>query len=167
MTIQMLYADGALEEKVSKYFAKAFGEDLVVHRLGGSQIPLLTGNREEPRPGDRITKEYCKRLWDGVYHHHEVYTANQGDGMRSFATVLLHTVAPSTPSMIMLDEPEAFLHPPQAYLLGQVLATERTDRAQLFVATHSVDVIRGLLQGSSEGLHILRIERVGDTRGAG
>ena len=33
--IQMLYADGALEEKVSKYFAKAFGEDLVVHRLGG------------------------------------------------------------------------------------------------------------------------------------
>ena len=157
--IQMLYADDALEEQVSRYFAKAFGEELVVHRLGGSQIPLLTGKREEPRPGeDRITKEYCQRLWEAGTE-----LSNQGDGMRSFATVLLHIIAPSTPSMIMLDEPEAFLHPPQAYLLGQVLATERTERTQLFVATHSVDVIRGLLQGSSEGLHLLRIERVGNT----
>ena len=45
----------------------------------------------------------------------------QGDGMRSFASVVLHLLATVTPSILMLDEPEAFLHPPQARLLGTSL----------------------------------------------
>ena len=54
--------------------------------------------------------------------------------MRSFATVILRMLAPDTPSLLLLDEPEAFLHPPQARLLGEFIATERPARSQLFVA---------------------------------
>jgi hypothetical protein len=38
--------------------------------------------------------------------------------MRSFATVLLYVLAADTHSVQFLDELEAFLHPPQARLLG-------------------------------------------------
>ena len=45
----------------------------------------------------------------------------QGDGMRSFASILLHTFT-SDYSITLIDEPEAFLHPPQARVLGKMLA---------------------------------------------
>ena len=81
--------------------------------------------------------------------------------MRSFANVILHLLAPITPSILMLDEPEAFLHPPQAKLLGKLIAKERTAQTQLFIATHSPDVLNGLLNIAPESLHVLRIQRKG------
>ncbi len=81
--------------------------------------------------------------------------------MRSFASVLLHVMAPETPSIILLDEPEAFLHPPQQRALGEMLANEAS-RGQLFVATHSPDIVHGLVTGASDRIRILRMERDGD-----
>ena len=81
--------------------------------------------------------------------------------MRSFASVILHLLAPITPSILMLDEPEAFLHPPQAQLLGELIATERSARSQLFVATHSPEVLNGLLNVAPDHLRVLRIQRDG------
>lgn len=146
--IQMLYSDDDLENKISEYFRQAFGEDLIIHRLGGNEIPLLVGERLVPQCGeDRISASYWRRLLDSTVPLNE-----QGDGMRSFASVILHLLAPITPSILMLDEPEAFLHPPQARLLGELIAEERSSRAQLFVATHSPDVLNGLLNVAPDHL---------------
>ena len=83
--------------------------------------------------------------------------------MRSFASVILHILAPLTPRIVLLDEPEAFLHPPQARLLGEIIATERRGTSQLFVATHSPDVVYGLLNVvENDHLRIIRLERVGN-----
>jgi hypothetical protein len=81
--------------------------------------------------------------------------------MRSFASVILHLLTPNTPSVLLLDEPEAFLHPPQARLLGEFIAKERPKRAQLFIATHSADVLQGLLNVAPNKLRVLRIQRDG------
>ena len=81
--------------------------------------------------------------------------------MRSFASVVLHVLAPISPSVLLLDEPEAFLHPPQARLLGEMIALERSSRAQLFLATHSPDVLHGLISVAPENLRVLRIQRDG------
>ena len=82
--------------------------------------------------------------------------------MRSFASVILHLLAQNTPTVLLLDEPEAFLHPPQARLLGEFIATEKPERAQLFVATHSADVLQGLLSSASDHVRLVRIQRDGD-----
>ena len=79
--------------------------------------------------------------------------------MRSFASVILHLLAPVTPSILLLDEPEAFLHPPQARLLGEIIATEKPTGAQLFVSTHSTDVLQGIMGVATEHLRVLRIRR--------
>ena len=156
--IHMLYSDDQLEYRLSDYFRQAFGEDLILHRAGGSVLPLLVGERLTPRTGeDRISNTYCERLLENT-----VPLSDQGDGMRSFASVILHLLAPITPSILLLDEPEAFLHPPQARLLGEIIATEKSSRAQLFVATHSPDVLHGLINVAPEHLRVLRIQRDGN-----
>lgn len=156
--IHMLYDDDRLEGKISGYFSRAFGQDLILDRTSGRQFPLRVGQRIKPEVGeDRISKTYRDRLRAST-----VLLQDQGDGMRSFASVILYLLAPVTPSILLLDEPEAFLHPPQARLLGEIIAKEKSSRAQLFVATHSPDVLHGLMNVAPDHLRVLRIQRDGN-----
>jgi ABC-type cobalamin/Fe3+-siderophores transport system ATPase subunit len=51
-----LIRDDKLEQRLSNQFRKAFGVDLVVNRVAGSQIPLHVGQRPIPAPGqDRLS----------------------------------------------------------------------------------------------------------------
>lgn len=157
--IQMLYADSDIEERLSGYFKKAFDLDLIVMKAGGNEIPLLVGEREPMELGEDPTKKsYLQRLMKKA-----TPLQDQGDGMRSFASVILEMLASQAPSMLLLDEPEAFLHPPQARLLGEFLARERRSNSQLFIATHSPDVLSGLLNVAPEQLRVIRIQREGNT----
>ena len=154
--LHLLY-DDRVELRMSEHFRQAFGDDLILYRAGGSKCHLLVGKRLSPDEGeDRISASYCKRLLAST-----AQLEDQGDGMRSFASVILHLLAPLTPSILLLDEPEAFLHPPQARVLGEIIATETSNRAQLFVATHSPDVLHGLIDVAPENLRVLRIQRDG------
>ena len=82
--------------------------------------------------------------------------------MRSFASVIMHLLTPATFTLLLLDEPEAFLHPPQARLLGELIVTEKAPSAQLFLATHSPDVLQGLINVAPDHLRVLRMQRDGD-----
>ena len=156
--IQLLYSDEDLEKRISQFFYRAFGLHLFVFRLGGNTIPLLVGQEEMLLEGTgRLSIEFNKRLKEST-----VPLSDQGDGMRSFASVILHLLASPTPSILLLDEPEAFLHPPQAKLLGEIIASEKPAGSQLFVATHSPDVLQGLINVAPRHLRVLRMQRVGN-----
>ena len=81
--------------------------------------------------------------------------------MRSFSGVLLNIIA-GNKSVTLLDEPEAFLHPPQARLLGEILAKHTHQNKQLFISTHSEDFLKGLLTTGKENVRVVRINREGD-----
>jgi predicted ATPase len=156
--IQLLFVQPEIERRLSGYFNRAFGQDLILFRAGGNQWPLLVGKRPLLESGeDMYSTDYNKRLLAST-----IPLAQQGDGMRSFASVLLQLLAPTTASILLLDEPEAFLHPPQARLLGEFIAKEKPKHAQLFIATHSADVLQGLLNAAPEHLRIVRIQRDGN-----
>ena len=80
--------------------------------------------------------------------------------MRSFVGVLLNAFI-SEHSILFIDEPESFLHPPQARLLGKMLAKDLPSTRQLFLATHSEDFLKGLLDANTNKLRIIRIQRDG------
>lgn len=82
----------------------------------------------------------------------------QGDGFRSFAGIALSLLTyPTRP--ILLDEPEAFLHPAQARVLGRWVVQQASERAgQVIVATHSADFLAGLLSEPSDA-QLLRLTR--------
>jgi hypothetical protein len=64
--------------------------------------------------------------------------------------------------VIVVDEPEAFLLPRQARLLGRKLATEAPRGTQVFVATHSLDVLQGILDPVDAAVTVIRLVRDGD-----
>jgi energy-coupling factor transporter ATP-binding protein EcfA2 len=153
--IHFLQKDDGLEKKFSEYFKQAFGTDLIVHRNAGNEVPLYVGEKPTPKEGeDRVSEGYLNELEKLDLLH------QQGDGMRSFVGVLLNTFI-SNHSILFIDEPEAFLHPPQARLLGKMLAKDLPAERQLFLATHSEDFLKGLLDVNPEKLKIIRIQRNG------
>lgn len=156
--LQLLYLDDNVERRISDYFRRAFGTDLILDRANGKTLPLLVGDRPTRRSNeDRVSKNYVDRLRRGTEP-----LQKQGDGMRSFASVLLRLTALKGPSVLLLDEPEAFLYPAQARLLGEIIVTERPTGSQLFVATHSPDILRGMLSAASDDLRIIRLQREGN-----
>jgi len=154
--IHHLQRNDNLELKFSGYFRQAFGADLIVHRNAGNEVPLYVGERPICTVDeDRVSAGYLERL-ESLSPLHE-----QGDGMRSFVGVLLSSFI-SHHSILFIDEPEAFLHPPQARLMGGMLAKDLPSSRQLFLATHSEDFLKGLLETNSANLKIIRIQRDGE-----
>lgn len=156
--IHMLLMDPDLAKDISDKFQHAFGKDLTPFRAGGSQFPLYVGKKPPvPAGKDELSREFVEAL-----QATNVTLESQGDGMRSFAAVVLHILAAKTHSIQFLDEPEAFLHPPQARLLGRYIAENRPGNSQLFISTHSTDVLDGLIEGGSDKVRIVRLRREGD-----
>ncbi len=151
--IHFLQKNDSLEMKFSEYFRQAFGTDLIVHRNAGDEVPLHVGTKPTLKAGeDRVSQSYLSELEKLDLLH------QQGDGMRSFVGVLLNAFI-SNHSILFIDEPEAFLHPPQARLLGKMLAKDLPSKRQLFLATHSENFLKGLLDANVTNLKIIRIQR--------
>ena len=157
--IHLLLMDPHLSKEISDKFKHAFGKELTPFRGGGNKFPLYVGQKPVmPPEKDELTREFIDALLES-----NVLLEAQGDGMRSFAAVLLHALAERTHSIQFLDEPEAFLHPPQARLLGRYIAERKAGTSsQLFIATHSTDVLEGLIEGGSDKVRIVRVRREGD-----
>ena len=67
--------------------------------------------------------------------------ANAGSGMLQLIQLLVYIYL-HKPTLLLIDEPDAHLHPELQERLGAILKTVSDDmQAQLFVATHSPDVI--------------------------
>mgnify|MGYP002898763432 FL=1 len=65
--------------------------------------------------------------------------------------------------VFLIDEPESFLHPPQARIMGQIIGETLTTQQQAFISTHSEEFIKGLLEACPERVKIVRITREEDT----
>ncbi len=155
--IHSLQRNENLVDRLSHYFRRSFGADLIIHFGAGGEVPLFVGSSPTIAPDEHpLSSSYVERLEQSA-----VPLQDQGDGMRSFATVMLGTVVLQSADVIFLDEPEAFLHPPQARLLGQFLAAERRRNAQTIIATHSADILRGILSVHDAEVIILRLDRSG------
>jgi len=150
----VLYDDDLLMAKVSRLFKRAFGFNLAFDFRGGKKLPIHVGDYAHlagiiDRQSDAY-KNAVRQL---------PLLDKQGDGMKSYAGILFETIVAEL-DITLIDEPEAFLHPPQMRRLGETLATEVA--GQLIVATHSSDILRGFLEGTKGSVRILRIQRNGN-----
>ena len=152
--IYKLYKSEQLAQEISDYFHQAFGVDLIVNRNEMRTIPLHVGQAPDK---EAYTIKSQDEYYDLVSTLPKLQ--DQGDGMRSFASILLDTFT-SEHSITLIDEPEAFLHPPQARVLGKMLAKNNPNNRQLFISTHSEDFLQGLLDADNENVTVIRINRV-------
>jgi hypothetical protein len=132
-----------LQEKLSRLIKSAFGFPVSINRYRHRMLSLLMG---EPAIQDTIPPASPELIaqYNALTPVHQ-----QGDGIRCFAGLLIAALA-GGPCITLIDEPEAFLHPPQAKLLGRYLAEQPEVGGQLVVATHSSDLLEGLLDGAGQ-----------------
>jgi hypothetical protein len=145
-------------KELSETAREAFGVGLTLNRTSGSQLHLHVGTIDiQPvLPPQREYLDILRSL---------PLVQDQGDGVRSFIGLMIALTAARYP-LIFVDEPEAFLHPPQARLLGRKLASQVPKGTRVFVATHSIDVLQGLLTEPHTNVTIVRLVREGSVNAA-
>ncbi|WP_460756811.1 ATP-dependent nuclease [Myceligenerans cantabricum] len=156
--VQALFGDRGLEETLSGYMKRAFGVPLLVNRHAGRRMGIHVGYvaMDEPRMGE--PGEYLDEVLKLPKLEH------QGEGIRAFMGTIL-TLVTDPGDIILMDEPETFLHPPQARLLGQVIAEiSSSGGPQVIVVTHSNDFVRGVIDASRDmaEVSVVRITRPED-----
>lgn len=149
--------DRSLFQRLNAVSEQVFDTALLLDDFSGGTISIRVGAVGLPIPG---RQEPLGAFGDAVAQL--PLLDSQGDGMRSFFGLMIPFISDSY-STILVDEPEAFLHPPQARALGKALAdVASTGETQVVVATHDKDLIAGVLSSSSP-VTVVRLLREGAT----
>jgi energy-coupling factor transporter ATP-binding protein EcfA2 len=155
--LMRVFRDGHLEAQLSDVCGRAFGHALTIDRIN-ADTRLRVGTVEDrliPR-FDHPTVEYA----DAILALPTL--EDQGDGIKSFIGLCV-TIIAGTSQILLIDEPEAFLHPAQARRLGRFVRDAAAERdRQVIVATHDRDFLLGLLEGSGGDVNVVRISRHAD-----
>ena len=159
--IHSMAQDAELRKLISDSFFKAFGFHLIPDMRFGRTVPLRCVS-EIPSLEGLNCKDELERE-DAFYERLRKFSSlhEQGDGMRSFAGVLLN-LALNYIRTFFIDEPEAFLHPPQARIMGEMIAKLLNQQQQTFIATHSESIVQGLIEGAPDRVKIIRLVRDGE-----
>jgi hypothetical protein len=99
------------------------------------------------------------------FHRKALHIKEGSDGVQAY-TGIVTSVLSGEYHTILVDEPEAFLHPPLARKLGKHLTNLATERGgSLLAATHSSDFLMGCVQAGKD-VRVVRLEyRNGKSRG--
>lgn len=144
------------QKKLSDYFHRAFGSHIIPNLLFGSIIPLTIGD-EVKIDGDKLSlSSMIYAYGDALESFPQVQ--NQGDGIKSFVGIILYLMIDHY-RIFLIDEPESFLHPPQAKIMGEIIGQSLSNHQQAFISTHSEDVVKGLLEVCPERVKMIRITR--------
>ncbi len=147
-----LFTDNTARERVSRSVYEAFGKYLVIDPTKIGTLRLRLSSR---KPLD----EREERGWDSVakeFHGNASLVSDASDGVKAFVGMMT-TIIAGEPRIMLVDEPEVFLHPALCARLGKEMTTALTgtDR-RLFVATHSANFLMGCVQAGA-AINIVRL----------
>ena len=136
-----------LANKVRMFFKKDIYLD---SRTLGDRLVFRVGEDFEYIRNASITdEEDANRLF------REKKLDDQGDGLKSFVSTFL-SLNHGKSDILLLDEPEAFLHPPLARQIGEMIGESQSEDKTIFIATHSVEILKGILSKCTD-VNVIRI----------
>lgn len=151
-SLQVLFRDDVKRNEVRRIVYDAFGVYFVVDptNLGLFRIRLSDRPPKEPI-------EECGIHADARSFHAAAKQIEQAsDGVKAFTGIITEVIA-GDPRVILIDEPEAFLHPSLAFKLGyEVSRAALSEDKRLFVSTHSSQFVMGCIQ-SGAPINIVRL----------
>lgn len=152
-----MYREGTgIEKQLSDFVFRAFKKRIKLDFTNIPQISIRVGDDFSQLPADpRDSLPILSKL---------PLLEDEGDGLRSFVTTLVLLLVSRVP-YLLLDEPEAFLHPPQAAELGRIIAELASPTKNVILSTHSVDLLRGILSMQPD-LNIIRLTRTSTSSSA-
>ncbi len=148
-----LYNKKKVEPILGDAFEKAFGMKIKLDFSSRMFLRFRVSKKFEEIPPDPRDQTEIMEKYPTL--------DTQGEGFRSFVGIILGIIL-SEGRIVLIDEPEAFLHPTQARVLGEWIANYSHDsETQIIIATHSADILEGLLQQHEDAV-ILRVDRIDD-----
>ncbi len=151
-SFQVLFRDDQKRAEVRRIVHEAFEQYLVVDptNLGKLNLRLSSVAPKDDMQERGIHDDAVK------FHSNALPIAQASDGVKAFTGMVTEMVA-GDPSILLLDEPEAFLHPSLSFKLGKEVSTiMSSSEKRLFVSTHSPNFVMGCIQ-SGTAVNIVRL----------
>ncbi len=140
--LSILFTDDAKRAEVRRIGLKAFGTYFVIDptKLGTLRIRLSS------RAPKNDLEERNVHAEGVAFHGQATLISRASDGVKAFIGILVALIA-GNPRVLLIDEPEAFLHPPLASQLGYELSrAAKAANKKIFASTHSPQFVMGCVQ---------------------
>jgi ABC-type phosphate transport system ATPase subunit len=151
-SFQTLFRDDEKRKEVRRILYEAFDQYLVVDPTNLGKLNLRLSSRApiDDREERGIHEEAVE------FHKNALPISLASDGVKAFTGMITEMIA-GDPSVLLMDEPEAFLHPSLSFKLGKEVSgiMSHSDK-RLFVATHSPNFVMGCIQ-SGAPVNIVRL----------
>jgi ABC-type cobalamin/Fe3+-siderophores transport system ATPase subunit len=157
-SFQTLLRNDAKRHEIRRILFDAFERYFVLDPTNLGQLRIRFSDRA---PSNDIEE---RGIHDEAVRFHTAAQSidTMSDGVKAFTGIITELIA-GDPSIILIDEPEAFLHPPLAYKLGQEVArSARSADKRVFASTHSSQFVMGCVQ-SGAPVTIVRLTYRGGT----
>jgi len=144
-SFQVLLRDDTRRENIRKIIHEAFGSYFVLDPTALGTLRL----RLSARAPINVLEE--RGIHDEAIKFHSAAQRilEASDGVKAFTGMLTEIIA-GDPSILLIDEPEAFLHPALSSTLGKEIAkASRESRKRIFISTHSPNFVMGCIQSGS------------------
>ena len=150
--LAFLFQNDHLREKVRKIVYEAFKKYFVIDPTNIGQLEVRLSDQEPQN--DQEEKSWLQPSVD--FHKNAIMISNTGDGVKAFIGIIA-TILAGDPKIVLIDEPEAFLHPAlSSKLAKEISVAMKQSRKRLFASTHSSDFLMGCIQSGSP-LNIVRL----------
>lgn len=146
-----LFQDDVARKKVRELIKDAFNLTFAIDPTNLGQLRIRL-SREGELADEQSLNDAARNYYKKALHIKEA-----SDGVQAY-TGIITAVMSGEFHTILVDEPEAFLHPPLARKLGTNLATLATQRSgALLASTHSSDFLMGCVQATKD-VRVVRLE---------
>lgn len=150
--LMALFKDQKAREQIRGITNDAFGLHFVIDPTSIKMLRV----RMSPRPPEDPAEEQALDRRSREFHGQAFPIEALSDGVKAY-TGLIAAAFSGDFRLTLIDEPEAFLHPPLARKLGKVFTQAATRRkANVFASTHSSDFLIGCVQ-AGDPVNVLRL----------
>ena len=151
-SLQVLFRDNKKRATVRRIVHDSFSTYLVIDPTHLGQLRLRLSSEA---PANELQERGLHE--EAVQFHSAALPIQEAsDGVKAFTGIIIEIIA-GEPAVLLIDEPEAFLHPALSFNLGKEIAlTSSGSDKRLFVSTHSPNFVMGCIQ-SGVPVNIVRL----------
>lgn len=151
-SLSLLFMDDDRRKEVRRILYEAFKRYFTIDPTNLGTLKMKFSDIEPEN--DMLERGIHKEAVE--FHSRGDDISNLSDGVKAFTGIITQVIA-GDPLALMIDEPEAFLHPSLAFKLGKEISLSAANtNKNIFVSTHSANFIMGCIQ-SGVPVNIVRL----------
>lgn len=144
-SFQVLFKEDVKRQEVRRIIKEAFDFYFVIDPTNLGQLRLRL-SRRAPVNDSEERGIHAEAV---TFHSDAISIGQASDGVKAFTGMITEMIA-GDPLVLLVDEPEAFLHPALSFKLGKELSNITIgSEKRLFVSTHSPNFVMGCIQSGA------------------